>query len=191
MNSDIAIIFIKVLSKTSMSKKNNIWAWWLHSIVVVVVKFFFSLFFSVLELVLMHFTTRRFVAREERRGNFSLKFPVSRNSALFCLFLPLLCLRRFVFLFLLLFILISVVLFFLVFSSVLFFEGYTHWSILSFNYAFNYTFSFPFFFFYLKDIITFLDPRSLFTSTTLVIAWRLTQKMSPASSKHEPTRLIA
>lgn len=45
MNSDIAIIFIKVLSKTSMSKKNNIWAWWLHSIVVVVVKFFFSLFF--------------------------------------------------------------------------------------------------------------------------------------------------
>ena len=45
MNSDIAIIFIEVLSKTSMSKKNNIWAWWLHSIVVVVVKFFFSLFF--------------------------------------------------------------------------------------------------------------------------------------------------
>ena len=61
----------------------------------------------------MHFTTRRFLAREERRGNFSLKFPVSRNSALFCLFLPLLCLRRFVFLFLLLFILISVVFFFL------------------------------------------------------------------------------
>ena len=60
----------------------------------------------------MHFTTRRFLAREERRGNFSLKFPVSRNSALFCLFLPLLCLRRFVFLFLLLFILISVALFF-------------------------------------------------------------------------------
>ena len=74
----------------------------------------------------MHFTTRRFLAREERRGNFSLKFPVSRNRALVCLFLPLLCLRRFVFLFLLLFILISVVLFFLVFSSVLFFEGYTH-----------------------------------------------------------------
>lgn len=118
MNSDIAIIFIKVLSKTSMSKKNNIWAWWLHSIVVVVVvKFlFFFFFFSVLESVLMHFTTRRSLAREERRENFSLKFPVSRNSALFCLFLPLLCLRRFVFLFLLLFILIFCCPFFCLFS---------------------------------------------------------------------------
>ena len=74
----------------------------------------------------MHVTTSRSLAREERTENFSLKFPVSRNSALFCLLLPLLCLCRFVFLFLLLFILISVVLFLLVFSSVLFFEGYTH-----------------------------------------------------------------
>lgn len=40
----------------------------------------------------MHVTTSRSLAREERTENFSLKFPVSRNSALFCLLLPLLCL---------------------------------------------------------------------------------------------------
>ena len=112
MNSDIAIIFIKVLSKTWMSKRTTSEPDGYAPMLLLLFLSFFFLFFSVLESVLMHVTTRRSLAREERRENFSLKFPVSRNSALFCLFLPLLCLRRFVFPFLVLFILISVVPFF-------------------------------------------------------------------------------
>ena len=46
----------------------------------------------------MPFTTRRSLARVEERKCF-VKISCQQNSALFCLFLPLFCLRRFVFLF--------------------------------------------------------------------------------------------
>lgn len=92
------------LSKTLMSKMNSVWAWWLT------LRCCFLLnFFSVLEWVLVHFTTRRSLAQVEER-KFFVKISCRQSSALFRLFLRLFCLRRVVFLFLLLFILISVVL---------------------------------------------------------------------------------